>query len=101
MTSQLSLAEVLVAPLRKGLPEIANTYRELLSGRTLRVESISGAILERAAELRAQFTTLKLGDAIHAATALLHGCTSFITNDSRFEAVNGLPVVLLSKLTRS
>jgi len=54
-------------------------------------------ILERAAQLRAA-TNLKTPDAIHAATALEHGCTLFVTNDSTFRRVPGLPVTILADL---
>ncbi len=41
---------------------------------------------------------LKAPDAIHAATALDVGAALFITNDSGFRRVSGLPVVVLSEL---
>lgn len=37
-------------------------------------------------------------DAIHAATAMAHGCTTFLTNDARFAAIADLPVLLMSDL---
>ena len=55
-------------------------------------------MLTLAAELRAALPALKLPDAIHAATSLLHSCTTLLTNDARFEAVPALPVLLLSNL---
>jgi len=64
----------------------------------LGVRAITRPILTRAAELRAAHTALKLPDAIHAATALLDGCTTFLTNDGRFAVVPPLPVLLLSQL---
>jgi predicted nucleic acid-binding protein len=40
---------------------------------------------------------LKLPDAIHAATALSSQCTTFLTNDQRFQSVPGFQTVLLSQ----
>jgi predicted nucleic acid-binding protein len=98
-TSELALAEVLVRPLRDGDAGLADRYRRRISnGPTLTTLAVSRTVLERAAELRAAHASLKLPDAIHAATALLAGCTTFLTNDARFESVAALPVLLISKL---
>jgi predicted nucleic acid-binding protein len=98
-SSELSLAEVLVKPLRDGAGHVRSQYEQLLSpAGPLAVHSISRDVLVRAAELRAAHASLKLPDAIHAATALLRGCTTFLTNDARFEPVPNLPVLLLSRM---
>jgi predicted nucleic acid-binding protein len=98
ITSELSLAEVLVVPIRTGSAPIRREYEQLLNlSSGLLVLPILRSILIHAAELRASGPSLKLPDAIHAATALEHGCTTFLTNDRRFESVPELPVLLLSK----
>ena len=53
-------------------------------------------MLLEAARLRAVLPTLKLPDAIHAATARLHGCAVLLTNDTRLRAAPGLEVIQLS-----
>ena len=53
--------------------------------------------MEDAARLRAA-TGLKTTDALHAATALRTNCALFITNDTDFRRVQGLPVVMLNDL---
>jgi predicted nucleic acid-binding protein len=52
-----------------------------------------------AARLRAE-TALKTPDALHAATALRAGCALFITNDTDFRRVQGLPIVVLDDLLK-
>ena len=52
-----------------------------------------------AARLRAT-TKLRTLGAIQAATAILAGCTLFVTNDFGFRAVPGLPVVILDDLLK-
>ena len=52
---------------------------------------------EDAARLRAE-TGLKTPDALHAATALRADCSLFITNDTGFRRVQGLPLIVLEDL---
>ena len=51
--------------------------------------------LREAARLRATIPGLKTPDVIHAATALLNGCALFVSNDTGFRRIPGLPLVLL------
>ncbi|MGV0106581.1 type II toxin-antitoxin system VapC family toxin [Nostoc sp. DSM 114167] len=41
---------------------------------------------------------IKLPDALHASTALLTQCFTFLTNDRRFRSVPKLSVILLSEI---
>ncbi|WP_347566102.1 PIN domain-containing protein [Scytonema sp. UIC 10036] len=59
---------------------------------------VSRDILIEAAQLRAN-VNIKLPDAIHAATAILTQCSTFITNDQRFQSVLSISVVLLSQIS--
>jgi len=59
-----------------------------------RLLPISRPILERALKLRATHR-VRTPDAIHAATALIAGCTLFATNDPVFRRVSGLQAVIL------
>jgi predicted nucleic acid-binding protein len=96
VTSELTLAELLVKPLQTGLARLQQTYLDTLqSGPTLTVAPITRAILVDAARLRAQQPALKLPDAIHAATALACDAPIFVTNDARFSAVDGLTAIVL------
>jgi predicted nucleic acid-binding protein len=73
-TSQSTLLEVLVKPLRDGNAPMVNLFRKVLLGTAgLTCWPISLPTLEAAARLRGQ-ASLKTPDAIHAATALEAGC---------------------------
>lgn len=93
VTSELALAECLVKPLQLGRSDLAEVYQSFLQPRShLFVVPVSRKILVEAAQVRSS-TRLKLPDAIHAATALSQGCTRYLTNDDRFEALPSLPIL--------
>jgi predicted nucleic acid-binding protein len=97
LTSELTLAEVLVKPFRDCNVAWQHTYQEVLQPSvSLKLIPVSRAIFIAAAQMRAQFP-IKLPDAIHAATAQHAACGSFLTNDPGFKTVKDLPVVLLSE----
>jgi len=97
VTSELTLLEVLVKPLKEGNATVAASYRAVLRhSPDVRMAPITQVVLEEAANLRAT-QGLKTPDALHAATALLNGCTLFVTNDSAFRRVSDLTVAILSE----
>ncbi len=101
VTSELTLLEVLVKPLRDGNTALASLYRTVLLGTAgFTCLPITRSILESAAQLRAAHQ-LKTPDAIHAATALAYGSSMFVSNDMGFRRVPGLPVVVLSEVAAS
>lgn len=98
VTSELTLAEVLVKPLLDHHAERQAAYLQALQPSTsLQIVPVSRDILIAAARLRAD-TNLKLPDAIHAATTQLTGCAQFLTNDTRIPALSGLTILPLSQL---
>jgi predicted nucleic acid-binding protein len=101
VTSELSLLEVLVKPIRLGDAVLEGLFTGTLYGTPgLSSIPITQRILREAAQLRAN-TGLKTPDAIHAATALTVGCSLFVTNDSAFRRVPGLQVAVLSEIVAS
>ena len=94
LTSELTVLESLVGPLKANNRRLEARFRRLLyQSASLRLVPVSRSILERAAELRAQIAALKTPDAIHAATALEAGAATFISNDAQFQRVPGLRIV--------
>lgn len=59
------------------------------------VTPVDREVLIEAARLRA-LHRVTLPDAVHLATASIHGCAVFLTNDRRIRAVPGLEVVYLA-----
>lgn len=96
VTSELSLAETLVKPVADGHLERQAAFNEAIqSSGGLTVVPITRPTLVKAARLRSSHE-LRLPDAIHVATAILHGCTAFLTNDARLKGPPELKVVRLS-----
>lgn len=94
VTSLLTLAELLVRPLRDADGELVQLYRSVTSGTDrFVVADVGRDVLEAAADLRAQFALLKLPDAIHVATARLTGCDSVVSADARLRLPAGMTLI--------
>lgn len=98
LTSVLTLAEVMVQPLRVGNTDLAQEYHDILVIRDdyILVE-ISTDIAISAAAIRARHS-LRTPDALHAAAAIRTGCDAILTNDRDFRRVTDLNVLVLDDL---
>ena len=96
--SAITLTEVLVMPIQTGHAAYQREYRDmLLNTEHITIVSVSPAIAERAAHLRAKYR-LRTPDALHVATAILSGCNAFLTNDTGLRRVTELQVLLVDEL---
>ena len=96
-SSDISVLETLVKPLREGDEVVEMLLRSMFDANEVSLIPATRELWEDAARIRAD-TGLKTPDALHAATALRAGCTAFITNDTDFRRVEDLPVVVLDDL---
>lgn len=95
VTSELTLAEVLVKPLRDQDFNLIVGYNNLLAGGgagEIHTVPVSRDILGRAARIRNKKSSVKLPDAIHIATAEHTGCTHIFTGDRRFVGATDLNI---------
>jgi len=95
VSSELTLLETLVGPIRQGDAARAAIREALWQQTNTELLPITKTILREAARLRAELPALKTPDAIHAATAMLHGCVLFVTNDRDLARVSSLPLAIL------
>ena len=86
-TSELTLLETLIIPLRNNDILLASRRESLWQQSNTLLLPITREVLREAAFLRAHISGLKTPDAIHAATALVNECALFITNDLGFKRV--------------
>jgi len=92
-TSELTLMEVLVAPLRAGDAALAAKYEAILGhSRGLTLVPLDRDLLREAARVRAT-TGLKTPDAIQVAAARRAGCPVLLTNDRDYRSAEGLKVL--------
>ena len=96
-SSDITVLETLVKPLREGDEVGEMLLRSMFDAHEVSLIPATRELWEDAARIRAD-TGLKTPDALHAATALSIGCTLFITNDTDFRRVEGLPIVVLDDL---
>lgn len=97
VTSEISLLETLVQPIRDNNSKLADTYNELLTGSEIFLVPVSTEILRAAAKLRANHN-LKTPDAIHAATAIASNCDYLVANDNGFRRLTDINVIILADL---
>lgn len=95
VTSEVTLAEILVKPFRTRDAQLMTAFEDALSGPGLTVVPVSRAVLVQSARLRAA-SRMKLPDSVHAATAQLAGCDVLLTNDTGIGEVPGVELVRLS-----
>ncbi len=97
VTSELTLLECSVGPLKRNDAALLQDYQLALLGTEIRLLPVTQSILLDAAKLRAT-VNLKTPDAIHGATAVQAGCSLLVTNDAAFRRVAGLSVTVLDDL---
>lgn len=99
VTSELTVMETLIGPLKSGDTTLETLFRRaLFSSPDLKLAPITLPLLERAASIRANLPSLRTPDAIHLATCLEVGCTLLFTNDPAFRRAGLTNTVVLSDL---
>jgi predicted nucleic acid-binding protein len=98
VSSDLTLMECMVLPLRSGNIPLRDIYDQALRGTDLRLLPIDQTVLLEAAKIRALSSSVRTPDAIHRATAAVHRCSLLVTNDTGFRGMQGVPVVILQDL---
>lgn len=95
VTSELTVAELLVQPYKMGRADIAATYRRFLKDEGLiDLVPVSLNVLEAAASRGTMSGSL--ADAIHVGTASLSGCSAFVTSDHRIRSAPPLKIIQLA-----
>ena len=99
MSSELSLLEVMVKPIRVNNLVLKQQYERFLTGTNLRLIPIDKNILIQAAHLCATFK-VRSPDSIHLSTAQECQATMFFTNDHRLRTKTTIPVITVDDLVQ-
>lgn len=100
VTSEITLAEVLVKPIELADDTLATTYERMISpSPRFEVLQVGREILLRAAQLRARRNSIRLPDAIHLATALTASCTVMVSDDRRLHSTDGIKAFAVTPFT--
>jgi len=83
--SPLSRMESLIMPFRTKDLQLHNLYELFFNAQTILM--LKNEIYDQAAQIRADFPSLKTPDALHIATAVFYNCDEFWTNDNRLDKV--------------
>lgn len=95
VTSVVTLAEVLVQPMKTGRTDLQGAYRDLLTrGPSITLVDLTPITADLAAQLRSRYG-LRLPDAFQLAAAIEHGASHFITNDTRLKKLTEIRVLVL------
>ncbi len=98
VTSELTLAEAHVVPMKLQRPDLISKYETLLQARgSFQVVTVSRSVLRDAANQRAVLGR-KLADAIHLATARATGCSFFLTADKSLKVTPDVQHISLDDL---
>jgi predicted nucleic acid-binding protein len=95
--SDLSRTECLAAPFAAGDATILADYQAFFASPTIHILPLTASVCERAARIRAASRfRLKTPDCLHLASAIEHGCGSFLTNDRQLTLCTDILVEILS-----
>ena len=94
VVSDLVRMECQVGPLKSGDARMLAKYVAFFASPDVQVLSISSAVCDRAARIRAQYGFRPL-DSLHLAAAVEYACTRFLTNDARLKSFPDIPVEVL------
>ena len=95
VVSDLTRMECLVGPLKSGDLAAAADFAAFFESADVQVLPMTAAVFDRAAAIRAGHGFKPL-DALHLAAAVMHGCTLFLTNDTRLSSFPDIPVEVLT-----
>lgn len=97
-TSTITDTEFMVKPYSENNLSDIETYNTFLGSINVLKCYITESIASKAAQLRAMYASIKLGDALQLATSIETGCDAFLTNDKQLQQVSQANVLYLSDL---
>ena len=97
-TSTITDVEFLVQPYREKDFATVQAYVRFIDSLHILKCFITDQIADRAAQIRAEYSRIKLGDSLQLASGIDCGCTHFLTNDAQLRQVSAANIVYLGDL---
>jgi len=98
VASAITLAEILVKPIREGNSSLAKQYKLLFTHfPNLSIVPVDNYVAEQAAYLRGMYR-IKTSDALIVASAIMAEAELFITNDERLGQIKEIKSIALSQI---
>jgi predicted nucleic acid-binding protein len=94
LTSRLTRLECRVKPLRAADATLLALYDAFFASAEVDLAELTAAVVEKATDLRATLN-FKTPDALHLATAIIGGASSFLTGDRGFARCTEIAVEVL------
>ncbi len=95
VTSVITYSEFLTQPFRKKDYAAVNKFKNFLTYLSCKIVRINLPVAHLSAKLRAKYGFLRTPDALQLASAIVSGCSRFLTNDRRLKQVSEITVVTL------
>ena len=100
VTSEITLAEILVKPIELGDRDLAAAYEQMIMpSANFEVLQVQREILIGAAHMRARRSSIRLPDAIHVSTALASRCSHFVSDDQRLHSIDKIRTLGVNPFT--
>lgn len=96
VVSDLVRMECRVRPLRLNDTVTLSAFDGFFTSEDVDVASITTAVCDRAAMIRAQYNFRPM-DCLHLATAIEHGCQQFLSHDTHLQRFSGIDVEALTQ----
>lgn len=97
VTSAITCMEYLVFPYRTNNNEKLKAFFEFVSDCDIPLYSIDEETAKKAAMIRAEYKDFKAMDALQLASACIHGCDLFLTNDKQLKQFKEIHCVTMEE----
>lgn len=97
-TSVITVEEYMVFPYRNNMQGYIDLFERLIDTLDITVWKIDEATAKKAAKIRAEYRGFKAMDALQLATAYLHDCDVFLTNDKQLKQFNQIHCITVDEL---
>jgi len=97
-TSSITYEEYLIHPYKNKDYECIKRFKDFLETTETSIVSVDESVAERAAKIRAEYTSFRAMDALQLASACQNNCDVFVTNDKQLRQFKDIKIQLIDEL---